>query len=1341
MGDNIENSQVSLVSVASEHNEHFNSSETPDIQPPKRSFFNFINFKRKLNKPNPLAIKKRRVGVAGPSVVSVSQNVAFPEIKHPPKTKKTFKWMIKRNNGNSTFANGHSLQAKTKLNGNSLPVTVEQQETPAHDDSKKKFSWKKFLPNWPSLFKSEAQKSDFKLTRRNSSDKFAHLSFLTPALILHPLINGSDSVTKGFSDKLEGDFQLNLAAAHINDAINGRGRFGEARALFQPLNIRRCFQVISSKWWAGLVYLIIAIHCLMLLWEQPVQPVSVGQRWITNIHPAVLAADAVCLLIYIVDIALHFLFLTWTHIWSAKENMWLRVEFVFTVFFVIDFIILVAEVVTQLRLVCPFRCLRASMLLCKSKNVAHIFNVLLSIISKLGKVFLIITIFIVTFAAIGLHVFMLDYHDLINVCSNSTSYSWNCTDVYDGAFDQVAIAAMHMFVLMSTENYPEFIIPAFVNNWVSFFYFGLYLYAGVFFLTAILLAIIVESYWDYSKRHVKQERKQQREELAKAWNLLDPLGQGQLSVDDPQLLKLFKILKPKNKQDENLELINYMSMYGDGLIDSYDWTTKAIETLSFEFQEEPIPKPLKNPAKLFFWDRLQKICQKLMHARATSVSILVLILLHSILFCLMWKGIDDNTQLAMQSARTSIVLIFVLEVILRLIADGKSLLNLFDVLDMSLVICALIGCIAWYSLWFTNQRTPSVNLGGCVVVSGLSILFRAVFNSQHARTAVAVLRNIYPVMFDLILLVITIIFIYAVLGLEMFQDKTLAKSSSHGYEGSYVEYGCGVGFETFGCSLLIVFQIVTTNDWQEIMLGAFYDAGWPYVFYFLSCYLIVDMIVMNLFVAISIEAYKKLARDNTSLYSGMETIQSDDKVDINNEKPPKESFTTAARNTLSEIFATSRKPKDCDGTSTLTGFASSPYAVRRGTLGSLGPRTPTPSTRMERTASNASTIRSNRSNSPYRELRSDTEEGMKRNSPVPVADPKHRSMEERQKMLKQRGEKVRKKRRRTKQEEKKLMTESKQEVQQLQMDDIVRLKRAVRVIKAFHARNADEMNLREGDVVDISEKNNDMLRGPNGWFPANHVVQMAKASDGGKMDKGIINERTQEKDDLKQPRVKSHMDSPVEVRKPQPLSPGPPRQHRISQSRMIRRMDGAGWRREIHGEMTVMNKDELHDLSKMFRGGLERRHTSHLRSVPTQLALRVNEQLNEEDEVEEDTTLPQVTVSEVKLESEVAGKRNEEKHEEATITSDTNTLTLSVPSPSRRQVRKKLKQNGDGGIPEWMQKFVSEKEIDLKKDVKLEDSFSSTPSSEDERELAFSKILVEDEKALPNIAETSVVIN
>jgi len=55
--------------------------------------------------------------------------------------------------------------------------------------------------------------------------------------------------------------------------------------------------------------------------------------------------------------------------------------------------------------------------------------------------------------------------------------------------------------------------------------------------------------------------------------------------------------------------------------------------------------------------------------------------------------------------------------------------------------------------------------------------------------------------------------------------RTLDNSRARGYIGSYEEYECGVGFETFGCSLLIVFQIVTTNDWQEIMLGANLNAG------------------------------------------------------------------------------------------------------------------------------------------------------------------------------------------------------------------------------------------------------------------------------------------------------------------------------------------------------------------------------------------------------------------------------------------------------------------------------------------------------------------------------------
>ena len=52
---------------------------------------------------------------------------------------------------------------------------------------------------------------------------------------------------------------------------------------------------------------------------------------------------------------------------------------------------------------------------------------------------------------------------------------------------------------------------------------------------------------EYAKKHVKKERARERAELAKAWNLLDPLGHGSLAINDEKLVKLFKILRPQVK--------------------------------------------------------------------------------------------------------------------------------------------------------------------------------------------------------------------------------------------------------------------------------------------------------------------------------------------------------------------------------------------------------------------------------------------------------------------------------------------------------------------------------------------------------------------------------------------------------------------------------------------------------------------------------------------------------------------------------------------------------------------------------------------------------------------------
>lgn len=199
-------------------------------------------------------------------------------------------------------------------------------------------------------------------------------------------------------------------------------------------------------------------------------------------------------------------------------------------------------------------------------------------------------------ACIGVHILM-DAYQCNGPLDNSSSTTFHhgkrvpCyvrseEKVYHGAFDDVAYGMLRLFVLLSTENFPEVMLPALRVESAYFVYFGLFVFVGVFFLTAILLAIVVDSYWVYSKKHVKKERSRERAELAKAWNLLDPLGRGTLSLDDEKFTLLFHLLKPKNSEAENLVLIEMLDANGDGEVDSFEWTTMLSKVLSLEFEDD-----------------------------------------------------------------------------------------------------------------------------------------------------------------------------------------------------------------------------------------------------------------------------------------------------------------------------------------------------------------------------------------------------------------------------------------------------------------------------------------------------------------------------------------------------------------------------------------------------------------------------------------------------------------------------------------------------------------------------------------------------------------------------------
>ncbi|KAL5500266.1 hypothetical protein EMCRGX_G011793 [Ephydatia muelleri] len=400
-------------------------------------------------------------------------------------------------------------------------------------------------------------------------------------------------------------------------------------------------------------------------------------------------------------------------------------------------------------------------------------------------------------------------------------------------YNNVGKGSVHLFALLQTDNYPNVVYPALVKSELYSVYYGTYLFLGLLLFTPYLLAIIAHHYWNYHKMVVKKERKRQRKWLVKAWLLLDTTTQGvrprvcilvaasadhtfplthteSLSVDSPVLVRLFKILKPKNTEEENYELIEALSTEDASSIHWVRWVTQLCTVLKLQKTDEEEPHQhqiivnaaLKNYENIVFW----------------------LMVLYNILFAIKWTGMTSVAAIIKQGLRTSILLLLLVHEGVVLCSQMKAFLtNRWGILDAVLLVVSCASNVAWYG---TTQgggdakSTIYVQKGFYITISRLAIFFRLGLKSPSTRQSIAAIFSLLPVMFDLIFLFAVAMYFFAVIGVEAFHHLNTA-TCSNGHQ-----MACGVGFRTLKCSYYSLVQVVVNNNWSNIMvqvgLGAVY---------------------------------------------------------------------------------------------------------------------------------------------------------------------------------------------------------------------------------------------------------------------------------------------------------------------------------------------------------------------------------------------------------------------------------------------------------------------------------------------------------------------------------------
>ncbi|XP_059160576.1 sodium leak channel NALCN-like isoform X2 [Physella acuta] len=258
------------------------------------------------------------------------------------------------------------------------------------------------------------------------------------------------------------------------------------------------------------------------------------------------------------------------------------------------------------------------------------------------------------------------------------------------------------------------------------------------------------------------------------------------------------------------------------------------------------PRPERNAFRAFIYD----ITQHLYFKRF----IVFLVIANCLMLSVPWK--DDAHVHILAGFSTSFTLLFFLEVIMKMIALSPvgywtSRRNRFD------MFVTLLGVI-WIISHYSSEMSDTINSLGYIVI----VLRFFTVTGKHATLKMlmqTVVMSVFKSFFIIMGMFLLMLF-YAYAGVILF--------------GS-VKYGYNLGrhanFETAYSAVLLLFRIVTGEDWNKIMHDCmvsppFCTTGGNYwetdcgnylasIVYFCSFYVIITYIVLNLLVAIIMENF------------------------------------------------------------------------------------------------------------------------------------------------------------------------------------------------------------------------------------------------------------------------------------------------------------------------------------------------------------------------------------------------------------------------------------------------------------------------------------------------------
>ncbi|XP_010335749.1 two pore channel protein 2-like [Saimiri boliviensis] len=432
-------------------------------------------------------------------------------------------------------------------------------------------------------------------------------------------------------------------------------------------------------------------------------------------------------------------------------------------------------------------------------------------------------------------------------------------------FENILDIAFELYVLVTTANSPDIMMPAYDFNWWYSLYFIIYIIINTYIFMSVFLAVVYNNYRKHLKNEICKLAYLKRHKMTAAFNVLKVKVGTEFVVEEAQWRQLAQVVAP-DMSSAHLELLLRISDEGQkGHVDKMNFLRLAdllnIQVVTINIKRHPLeawmPRVYQSSASL--------LVQKMVRHRIFVWVFDVIILINAIFITL-----DEKNPL-ISYAEWLFLSLYIIEILLKLYTyeprayfERKQFWNWFDTL---IIVAALVATVANATIQSAREYN-SQQILDIVLILRILRLLRVIVSIRRFRVIVTTLINIGPAMLTFGGLVFVVYYVFAIVGMEVFHGKVRffdpnftapdalvcgnpALQRSAFARGRY----CKNNFNDLASAFTVLTELTVVNQWHVLADGFALVTHQAAKLYFILFHIVVVILIVNIFIAFVLEAF------------------------------------------------------------------------------------------------------------------------------------------------------------------------------------------------------------------------------------------------------------------------------------------------------------------------------------------------------------------------------------------------------------------------------------------------------------------------------------------------------